>query len=113
MLLLDINFTLFGPFDRDDDRIALYDRAKLLGPTAWASDSQFYLLTECEFADVMDTLGFGLFATDFLKVQEVRGRFAVLGRFPSAVDRLFQAAAELGLIETLLVRPRQNLLAAK
>lgn len=113
MLLLDVNFTLFGPYDRDQDRIELYDRAKMLGRTAWASDSQFYLLTPHTFEDAHWGLAYGLLSTDFLKLQEVSGRFAVVGRFPPAVDELFKAAARLGVIEQLSVRKRPARLPAR
>ncbi|HVY86133.1 MAG TPA: hypothetical protein VG943_13445 [Caulobacterales bacterium] len=98
MLLLDVNFTLRGPWDRDDERIELYRRAAELGSVAWASESQFYLLTVHEFGVACEHLGADLLTRDFLKVQEVTGRFFVAGSFPPGVNSIFERAQSLGLV---------------
>lgn len=99
MLLADVNFTLRGQWDRDGDRAELYRRAAELGAVAWASESQFYLLTPFEFGAVCEHLGVGLYARDFLKIQEVTGRFFVAGGFPPSVNVLFEEAQRLGVME--------------
>ena len=104
MLLVDVNFTLRGQGDRDDDRVELYHRALDLGSAAWASESQFYLLTSHEFGVICEHLGAGLLSRDFLKVQQVNGAFFVAGAFPPAVNALFEEAQRLGVIELYFSR---------
>lgn len=104
MILADVNFTLRGQWERDEDRAELYRRAAELGSVAWASESQFYLLTPFDFGVVSEHLGFGLLQRDFLKVQEVTGRFFVAGAFPPAVNSIFEEAQRLGVIELYVSR---------
>lgn len=99
MLLVDVNFTLRGQEDRDDDRVELYHRALDLGSAAWASESQFYLLTSHEFGVVCEHLGARLLSRDFLKVQQVSGPFFVAGAFPPAVNATFEEAQWLGVVD--------------
>ncbi|WP_395645975.1 hypothetical protein [Terricaulis sp.] len=104
MLLADVNFTLRGQWERDEDRAERYRRAAKLGAAAWASESQFYLLTPFEFGAVCDHLSCGLLQRDFLKVQEVTARFSVAGEFPPAVNVIFEEAQRLGVIELYVSR---------
>lgn len=102
MIFLDVNFTLFGPTDRQQDREALYKRASLLGVVAWASESQFYLLTDCSIQEAVAQLNYSLFDADFLKVQEVSGQFFVKGAFPPRVNQLFELAHQAGLVRLVV-----------
>lgn len=98
MKLLDINFTMFGPDDRQDDRVGLYEFAEQLGEVAWTSDSQFYLLTELDAFSAHRQLRYVMRETDFLKVQTVQGDFALTGIFPPRVNELLEKAHGLGVI---------------
>jgi len=98
MQLLDINFTMFGPDDRDADRNSLYEFADQLGDLAWTSESQFYLLTQLDAVAAHNQLRYLMRGTDFLKVQTVCGPFALTGTFPPRVNEVLEEAHRLGVI---------------
>jgi hypothetical protein len=96
--LLDINFTLRGA-DRHGDRENVYILASEMGELAWASESQFYLLTEFDAFGAQYLLRQLMRPYDFLKTQEVCGQVCVSGLFPSAVNALFEIAHSKGIVE--------------
>lgn len=99
MQLLDVNFTMFGPDDRGDDRQGLYEYAEQLGEIAWTSDSQFYLLTWMDAIQAHTELRYVMRPLDFLKVQTVAGPFVLTGLYPPRVNELLESAHRCGLIE--------------
>ena len=97
MNLLDVNFTMFGP-DRQNDREGLYDFASQIGEIAWASETQFYLLTSLDAIEAHNQIRYVMWDTDFLKVQSVMGPFALTGVYPPRVNELLEKADSLGVI---------------
>ncbi len=105
MILLDTNFTFHGA-DRDSDRRAFWTRLDDLGAVAWASETQFYLLTIFTFTGCLRFMERWKRPGDFLKVQQVVGRFCIDGDYPEAVDAVLLLAANVGIIEFYQMTPR-------
>ncbi len=105
MILLDTNFTFHGP-DRDADRRTFWTRLEDLGAVAWASETQFYLLTSFTFTGCLRFMECWKRPGDFLKVQQVVGPFCIDGDYPDVVDAVLLLAANAGIIEFYQMTPR-------
>lgn len=98
MILLDVYLQWDDSSDGAEERLDLFEAATSIGQAAYASDHQLYLLTEVPFDDAVRRLKGARSGDDFLKVQEVSGRFMLTGAYPDAVHELIENAGAQGAV---------------
>lgn len=98
MILLDVYLSWSANSDGVEERFDLFEASCAMGQAAFASDHQLFVLTDVPFEEAVRRLQAARVGDDFLKVQEVGGRFFLTGAYPDSVHDLIERAGAAGAV---------------